>query len=108
MSRIRTEAPQLSARLPEADELRSTETLAPDASPAELALLTLAPAIIEPSIDPVSVPSAAALLTLASAAERLAVDPSGPPELREAMHTVRSLLSLRDEVTGRRRGRLAP
>ncbi len=108
MSSIRSQAPQRSAPLPEAGELRSTETLAPDASPAELALLALAPAIIQPSLDPVSAPSAAALLTLAAAAERLAADPSAPPELREAMHTVRGLLSLRDEVIGRRRGRFAP
>lgn len=107
MSRIRSQAGQLSARLPEVHELRSTATLAPDASPGELALLALAPAIIERSLEPVSVPSAAALLTLASTAERLVADPGAPPELREAMHAVRDLLSLRDEVSGRRRERFA-
>lgn len=110
MSRViaRPSAPSLRAQLPEVGELRATESTLPDTTASELALLALAPSLAEPSSDPVSVPSASALFSLVQAAERLVADPSAPTEVREAMHTVRQLLGLRDEVVARRRGNVRP
>ena len=114
MSRIdaRRASPSTSAaslaQLPEVGELRATESTLADSSPAELALLALAPSLAEPSVDPVSVPSARAILALVQAADRFTADPSAPAEVRDAMRTVRHLLVLRDEVAGRRRGSVTP
>ncbi|MEZ4253985.1 MAG: hypothetical protein R3B99_37740, partial [Polyangiales bacterium] len=78
MSRVRPEAPSLRARLPEVAELRSSEAIAPDSSPAELALLAMAPTLPTLALDPVRVPSAAALVSLATTARRFLGDPNVP------------------------------
>ncbi|MCA9615996.1 MAG: hypothetical protein H6721_01590 [Sandaracinus sp.] len=108
MSRVRPEAPSLRAKLPEVAELRSSEAIAPDSSPAELALLAMAPTLPTLALDPVRVPSASALVSLATTAQRWLADPNAPSEIRDAMRTIKSLLALRDEVASRRRGSVIP